>query len=209
VSAWLGWLLALPGVIWRKAANIDPAWVQAFGSILAILAGFGYVLLQSRHTDRAQEADRVKRAEVVAYRLSGWIVEIGIRIERALRTCQEQRNEASRGHTWFRADLILEIRLGMEVGIDGLLSDLHYLDAGSGDIAQLDYFAAFYDGWLDRLYVEEIRPGEVRGRRRMTEAGLVEFLDYAEKQLTNLKTLHTRAQQCISALVPQAIKKGR
>jgi hypothetical protein len=42
------------------------AWVQAGGSILAIAAGFGTVIYQNRHADKVQEAERERRAEVVA-----------------------------------------------------------------------------------------------------------------------------------------------
>jgi uncharacterized membrane protein len=47
------------------------AWVGAGGSILAIGAGFLTMFLQNRRADRAQEAERARQAEVVAYRLSG------------------------------------------------------------------------------------------------------------------------------------------
>lgn len=56
------------------------AWVQAIGSILAILAGFGFVFLQNRLANRQRMRDRADRAEVVAYRLSGWLSEVGSRV---------------------------------------------------------------------------------------------------------------------------------
>ena len=67
------------------------AWVQAIGSILAIGAGFGTMFLQNRHADRVQEAERVRRAEVVAYRLSGWSTEARYKIESALKSCKDAR----------------------------------------------------------------------------------------------------------------------
>jgi hypothetical protein len=195
-------------------ASALAAWVQAVGSIVAIGAGFRYVVLQNRHADRAQEADRkaheadrIRRAEVVAYGLSGWIVEIGIRIDRALATCQERLSEEPEGRGPLVAEVILEIVLGMEVDIDASLPDLHFLNSGSGDIAQLNYFAKFYDAWLERLYQEARRPGEASARIGGDEWR--EFYGYAVRQLTNLKTLHANAQRHISALVAQAIEKGR
>ena len=135
--AWLGWLAGLPGGIATKAKNMDASawasWVQAIGSIVAIVAGFGTVVYQNRHTDKSQEAQRRRRAEVVAYRLSGWIGEIGGRIERALRTCQERQSKASQGPPRVASDVIPEIRLGMVSGIDEVLPELHYLSSGSGE----------------------------------------------------------------------------
>ena len=66
------------------------AWVQAIGSIAAICAGFATVYWQSRKAeelrkqDRAlSERDRRDRANVVAFRLSGWLSEVGSRIQAA------------------------------------------------------------------------------------------------------------------------------
>ena len=64
------------------------AWVGAIGSILAICAGFGTTIWQNRRAnelrgqDKAErEHDRSDRAEVVAFRLSGWLSEVGSRLE--------------------------------------------------------------------------------------------------------------------------------
>ena len=96
VLAWLGWLLALPGSIAIKAAGMNAsewaAWVQAVGSILAIVAGFGTVFYQNRHTDKMQESDRKSRAEVVALRLSVWLSEIGGRVDISLLRLQKLLN---------------------------------------------------------------------------------------------------------------------
>jgi len=209
--AWLGWLAGLPGGIATKAKNMDASawasWVQAIGSIVAIVAGFGTVVYQNRHTDKSQEAQRRSRAEVVAYRLSGWIGEIGGRIERALRTCQERQSKASQGPPRVASDVIPEIRLGMVSGIDEVLPELHYLSSGSGDIAQLNHFANGYAAWLDRVYAEETRPGEVP--QMMAEVSLREFYTRAETQLTAMKTLHANSMCHIAPLVAQAIEKGR
>ncbi len=165
-GAWLGWLVNLPRVIAGKAANMDAsawaAWVQAVGSILAIGAGFLTMFLQSRHADNVQAAERVRRAEVVAYRLSGWIGEIGGRIERALRTCQERQSKASQGPPRVKSEIIPELRLGMASRIDGLLPELHYLSTGSRDIAQLEYLARGHDAWLDGLLAQATSRGSCR-----------------------------------------------
>lgn len=207
--AWLGWLLALPISIATKAAGMDAsawaAWVQAVFSVIAIGVGFGSVVYQNRRTDQSEEAERERRAEVVAYRLSGWIVEIGGRIDLALQTCHAQLSKASQGPPRLVSDLIAELRLGMELGIEGVLPELHYLSSGSGDIAQLDYFTRFFDGWLDRTAIT--KPGQ--GPQMMAGPSLREFYEYAERQLTMMKTLHTDAARHIAALVEQAIKKGR
>jgi hypothetical protein len=184
-----------------------PAWVQAVGSIIAIGAGFLTMFLQNRHADKVQKAERSRRAEVVAYRLSGWITEIGARIQVTLRTCQERQSKASQGPPRLASDLIPELRLGSVSEIDGLLPELHYLSAGSGDIAQLDYFAKFFDEWLAREYTAATKPGVSvpmwAGPTRR------EFYSYAERQLKMMSTLHANAERRISPLVQTAIDGGR
>jgi hypothetical protein len=146
------------------------AWVQAVGSILAIGAGFLTMYLQNRHADEAQEAERARRAEVVAYRLSGWVAETGVRIEALLSTCQEQRRKASQGPPRIEAELIHEVRLRLVSQAAPVLPELHYLRLGSGDIAQLNFLAQEYDGWLDHRYERASQPG--RGVPLMTEASI-------------------------------------
>jgi hypothetical protein len=180
------------------------AWVQAVGSILAIGAGFLTMFLQNRHADQAQEAERERRAEVVAYRLTGWIGEAGARIDRALRTCQ--KNKLTPSPSTLAGYLIPDLKLGMVSRIDGVLPDLHYLASGSGDIAQLDHLMRAYEAGLDRWNVNAGMEGpEVQ-----------EFYGHWERRLSELRALHANAERQIAPLVKQiaplvkeAIEKGR
>jgi hypothetical protein len=132
------------------------AWMQAVGSIAAICAGFGTVYWQNRKAEELREQDRVlgerdraDRAEVVAFRLSGWLSEVGSRIQLSSEYYDDIRKHFPMPEP-FR--IISQVKLDMVVGIEGVMSDLHYLKAGSGDIAQLDFHARFFDAFLDQAY---------------------------------------------------------
>jgi hypothetical protein len=168
------------------------AWVQAVGSILAIAAGFGTVIFQNRHSDRMQEAERARRAEVVAYRISVWLSEVGTSIDSALRKCRDSRANLQSGQPQLYG--VHELRMGTATSIHGVLPDLHYLLEGSGDIAQLEHLMRIYEAWLDRLNVERIMEGPQSQ----------EINDQAERQLLLMRMLHANAERHIRLL----IKKG-
>jgi hypothetical protein len=175
------------------------AWVQAGGSILAIVAGFGTVIYQNRHADKVQEAERLRRAEVVAYRLSVWIGEAGIRINRSLTRCHEVQAKAEKEQR-LPSGLILRLKLAMVVSIEGVLPDLHYLRSGSGDIAQLNHFMQTYEAFLERSHVGTTHP-ETGGGSMIAGSQLLEFCSRAEGQLNVLSTLHANADRHIRPLV--------
>ena len=66
------------------SAEAWAAWVQAIGSIIAIVAGFGTLGYQNWRNDRLGETERKNRAEVVVLRLDERLIDIGKRIETAL-----------------------------------------------------------------------------------------------------------------------------
>jgi membrane protein implicated in regulation of membrane protease activity len=80
VLAWLDWLVALPRSIAATAAGMDVAWVAVVVSIVAILAAFAIMYFQKGYSDRTQEREQVRRAEVVAFRMSVWLAEVGASI---------------------------------------------------------------------------------------------------------------------------------
>jgi hypothetical protein len=176
------------------------AWVQAVGSIVAILTGFGTVIYQNRHTERVQEAERARRAEVVAYRISVWLVEVGVTIEETLKKCRDSRANIPSGPSEVVTYLTRELRMSAATNIDSVLPDLHYLLAGSGDIAQLDQLIRFYTAWLDGLN---------KGAKTGTSSELQGIYDYAERQLSVMKTLHTNAERHVDPVVQKAISGGR
>jgi hypothetical protein len=47
--------------------------------------------LQNHHADAIREAERKRGAEVVVFRVSGWLADIRLRIELALGECQAGR----------------------------------------------------------------------------------------------------------------------
>lgn len=163
--------------------------------------------LQNRHSDRAQEAERARRAEVVAYRLSGWMGEAGVRITRALASCQEAQAKAKEGPPRLASELIPGLKLGIITNIEGVLPDLHYLAAGSGDVAQLDHFMHTYEAWLNRIYAEATEPrAEVQ---MMAGPARREFYGRAERQLSALSMFNADAERHIRPLVEKAIDGGR
>ena len=106
--------------------------------------------VQTRWQDERRERDRADRAEVVAYRLSGWLGEVGSRVRERCQFYQNFKN--ARDHSdedhplQLRAPLKLNARkLGEDCGIEGVMSDVHYLRGGSGDIAKLDFQARSFD----------------------------------------------------------------
>jgi hypothetical protein len=181
-------------------ASAWAAWVQAVGSVLAIGAGFATMFLQNRHSDRMQEAERARRAEVVAYRVSVWLAEVGASIEHTLKKCRESRANLPSGPPMVTSYLAREFGLGTATSIHGVLPDLHYLLAGSGDIAQLDHLIRIYEAWLDRL-VERPMKG--------TPSELKDICDEAERQLIMMRMLHANAERHIRPLVQTAVEKGR
>jgi hypothetical protein len=172
------------------------AWVQAGGSIAAIIAGFAVMFLQNRHADQVQEAERARRAEVVAYRISVWLGEVGPGIEHALKKCRESRANIAKGPAAVVTYLIRELRIGTATNIDGVLPDLHYLLAGSSDIAQLDHLIRFYKAWLD--HVDE-------GAKTGTTSELQAFCDNTPRQLFMMSTLHANAERHVRPLIQKGI----
>lgn len=184
------------------------AWaaVQAIGSILAIVAGFWTVWYQNRHADRMMEAERERRAEVVAYRLSGWLGEVGSKVEQVLERCQERQSKVG-GPPRAISEIVPELRLHIASSVDAVLPELYYLSSGSGDVAQVAYLAGVYDAWLVGLYEQATKRGVVQPM--LTGIFLRDFYTRAETQLTAMKTLQAEAKRHIAPLVEQAIKKGR
>lgn len=176
------------------------AWVQAIGSILAIAAGFGTVIFQNRHADRVQEAERARRTEVVAYRISVWLGEVGVIIEETLKKCRDSRANIPSGPPEVVTYLARELKISTATNIDSVLPDLHYLLAGSGDIAQLDHFMRTYAAWLDRLS---------EGPKTGVTTELRGIYDYSERQLRTMSSLHANAERYIRPLVQGAIDGDR
>ena len=179
------------------------AWVQAGGSIAAIIAGFGVMYLQNRHTDRVQGAERARRAEVVAFRLSGWLADTGVSLDIALRACDEGLKTASSGPPRSLSSVVDGLRLRRARQIDGVLPDLHVLSAGSGDVAQLNHNIQGYEAWLDG--VAPTPPGN--SQSLVSEYGLRDLLRRAKHQLTPMKKLYENAIRHIGPIIDEAARR--
>ena len=180
--------------------------MQAIFSVVAIVAGFGTVIYQNRHSDEMQESDRASRAEVVALRLSVWLGEIGGRIDMSFLRLQNLLNTERTLQPLARIGP--ELKLNMVGRIDDVMSDLHYLRAGSGDVAQLAYFANFFDAFVDNqtaIVIESVKPPSLGASKSVLE----EFYSAVENQLKNMKQLHTNATRHLSPLIDSAIQKER
>ena len=90
-----------------------------------------------RQCDALRERDRTDRAEVVVFRLSGWLSEVGSAIK-----AKSEQYETFRTHNATPASqphqIVTQWKLNMAAGIESVMSDLHYLERGAGDVAKLD-----------------------------------------------------------------------
>jgi hypothetical protein len=177
------------------------AWVQAIGSIAAIGAGFATVYVQNRTADKLRERDRTERAEVVAFRLSGWLGEMGARIQ-----LTSERFEDLAKHPPMRQPYEIEIaarlKLDVRVGIESVMSDLHYLKNGSGDVAQLDYFTIDFNDILDQAEKSSVE-------KPYSEAKLEQFYSLIGDKLRNIQKLCAEAVRHLTPVIDAAVEKGR
>ena len=181
------------------------AWVQAIGSIAAICAGFGTAIWQNKKASRLRELDRseqererASRAEVVALRLYGWLSEVGTRIRLRLDTYNNLRWEGGLPQP---QSLVEQWKLDVVTGIEGVFNDLHYLQRGSGDVAQLDYHIRYFDAFLDQLN----KPfTNARGQHE-----LVQIYKNVGDQLRRMQELHADAERHLDPIVRAAVAKER
>ena len=178
------------------------AWVQAIGSIAAIGAGFATVYFQNRTADKLRERDRTDRAEVVAFRLSGWLGEMGARIQ-----LTSERFENLAKHPPMRQpyeiELAARLKLDMRVGIKSVMSDLHYLKNGSGDVVQLDYFAIDFDDILDQAEKKS------SAEKPYSEEKLAQFYSIIGDKFRNIEKIYAEAVRHLTPVINAAVEKGR
>jgi hypothetical protein len=169
------------------------AWVQAIGSIVAIGSGFATVYVQNRRSDTLRERDRADRAEVVAFRLSGWLSEVGLRVLLKL----EDYDEVRRTHPTMPSLEQMAARWKLDVAIQPVLSDLHYLEKGAGDVAQLEFHVRCFDAYLDRV------------ARRIFTGEEDKIYKNIGDQLARMQALHAAAERHLAPIIDAAIKRER
>jgi hypothetical protein len=163
------------------------AWAAWFQALIAG-AAIGVVGWQNVLAQRQRERDRDDRAKVVVARLSVWLGEVGslvdIRTE-DLRKIMMMLAE----HDWY-----YPAKLELSRGIDGVMSDLHYLRRGSADVAQLDAQAIEFDKLIEKAGREKIKP-------RIQPALLA--------RLKAMKELHGNAVRLLAPVMQDAANEER
>ena len=136
-----------------------------------------------RQRDALRELDRTDRAEVIAFRLSGWLSEVG-----ALIQTKSEEFDTLRKHNpvmpQFTQDIVNKLKLDAAVSIESAMSDLHYLKVGSGDVAQLDFFTRYFDAYLNRAL--RMTPG--RGYSAGDLAVIYSHVGALQKEMQQLLT---------------------
>jgi hypothetical protein len=193
-------------VNWFFSLTDPTGWaaIQAVGSILAICAGFGTAYWQNstaielRKQDRALiDRDRTDRAEVVAFRLSGWLSEVGSRVLLRLEAYNSVRHHNPTMPPPHQ--IVAQWKLDVAVGIDSVMSDLHYLEKGAGDVAQLDFHVRYFEAYLD-----------MAGSHIFHEASKQdEIYKSIGDQLTRMRALHAAAERHLAPIVDAAAAKER
>jgi hypothetical protein len=182
------------------------AWVQALGSIAAIATGFRAVYVQNNLANNQREKDRADRAEVVAFRLSGWLGEVGARLK-LVSDWYDNYRKHNRKMLQTLEDITDRLKFNLNGRIDNVMPDLHYLKAGTGDIVQLDYFLGFFDNYLHESNASSF--AKMSHGQSLSEAELAEFYDEVETYLKNLRQLYSNAERHLEPLIQGAVRKKR
>jgi hypothetical protein len=180
------------------------AWVQAIGSIAAIGAGFGYAYLQARWQDQRRERDRDDRAQVVAFRLNGCLDEVGRRIKDKTETYGRL---AWDGKLPQPHQIVRQWNLDLQIGIDDVMPDLHYLRAGSGAVAQLDYQISYFDAFLQQWYDKSLFKATTASALNQQEMETI--YKTVEHQLSLIRQLHADAKRHLDPILQAALAKSR
>lgn len=181
------------------------AWVQAIGSIVAIGSGFATVYVQNRRTDTLREHDRADRAEIVAFRLSGWLREVGSQIQK--------KSEVYDRLVWDGLpqphQIIAQWKLNMAAGIESVMSDLHYLKRGAGDVAKLDFHVKDFDAYLDGLSTESLRRANLGTPIPHNATDLDRIYKNVGDRLKDMRQLHANAERHLNPILAAAIERER
>jgi hypothetical protein len=175
---------------------------------LSIAVGFGTVIYQNRRSDKLQRAERHTRAEVVAFRLSGWLRQVGSEVEAKLSHCQQARGEIVDGMNSLVPTVQQETHLNISDAPENALSHLHHLSSGAKDIAQLAYLVSFFNYWVEETlrsisWVPFLKPAPMMtdSTRRINSAQLRVFYDDVEVRVRRMKELQMSAARHLQPLL--------
>ncbi len=209
----------MPMEVWIGHSRVDQFlydWQTLIAGVLAVLAALGTIGVTIRSADREIEAaqkserkadeqrerDRANRAEVVALRLSGWLAEVKARVQATSELFDHLRKHNQPTMPPPNRDLTEQLKLYVVADIKSVLSDLHYLYAGSGDVAQLDFHTRYFDAFLDQKAVQY-------ARKEFRKGEMAIFYDNIEGQLRLMRELAENALRHLNPIIDAAIKLER
>ena len=73
------------------------------------------------------------------------------------------------------------------------MSDLHYLEKGAGDVAQLDFHVRYFDAYLDTVQAKSVNKANLSAPYQAGEMG--EIYKNIGDQLTRMRELHPDAER--------------
>jgi hypothetical protein len=175
-------------------------------SLAAICAGFGYVYVQRRWQDEEKRRDREERAEIVALRLSGWLSEVGSRI-----TVKSEAYDSlvRDGKLPQPHQIVQEWKLEVISGVEDAMPDLHYLRAGSGDVAQLAFLVRYFDTFLEQARVKSSARMTTGNPTPYGERELEEMYNNVRQQLELMRGLHASADLHLAPFVGRTVARER
>jgi hypothetical protein len=155
-----------------------------------------------RQHDARRERDRADRAEVVAFRLSGWLSEVGSRLQLKSEAYavfhKHNPNAPPQPYT-----VVMQWKLDLSGGIESVMQDLHYLKSGAGDLAQIDFHVRYFDAYLDAVHVKGL------GGVPYSAGEFGEIYKNIGDQLTHMRELHATAERHLNPIIDAAIKRER
>jgi hypothetical protein len=162
-----------------------------------------------RQRDTLRERDRTERAEVVAFRLSGWLREVGPQIERKSQLFNSLRTHNHEVMPQPTKNLTDQFKLDVVASIENVLSELHYLQLGSGDVARLEYYVKYFDAYLDDLSAKTLRKLTLGTPTPYNATDLDRIYKDVDDQLKRMQRLHANAERHLNPIIQATIERER
>jgi hypothetical protein len=197
-------------------------WQTLIAGGLAVLAAWRTIRATTQSADREVDASQkqtavaqkqiettvqlerqTERAEVVAFRLSGWLREVGSQIE--VKSADYDRlvwDPLPQPH-----QIVTQWKLNMASGIESVMSDLHYLERGAGDVAKLDFHVKDFDARLDGLNTESLRRASLGTPTPYNATDLDRIYKSVGDRLKDMRQLHANAERHLNPILAAAIKR--